>query len=1853
MAIQTFKAYFDTARLALAAYSEFANSRGANGVVDESEVRRQLSERNRDKDFTVGGADEFTRSFEVVDQFTDPSLLFNGFSATVFRHKQTGQLYFVPRGTENSGDYLADGALAIGITARAQIVSMVNYFLRLQAGAGNSAKQIKASSILPSDGVEWDQSRAVQGVGSGLNLNQLVVAGHSLGGYLTTIFGRIFNDKVAAAYTFNAPGAYGGFGLLDNIARLLGGTPRGFLDSSRQTNLVGDYIVSSIPGRHGQNVRIFEESDAHSQKAVADTLALSALFGELDSDIKAADIRDIVRASAPKDSDSLEASLDSLRRLFLGPQLTLTKQPGTGDSDTIRETFYQNTGELRDNPAFRAWAGQVGVLSLVTGPADGWQSSAAGDVAYRYALKELNPFAITGAPGLYDQYNGNGELAMYDPASGQGVLTSEWLRDRAQFLAWKNHKNLNDIADGVAIRRKDNGAESYLYTDKTLKDSLGQDYSIRVVGGSPVQQIDPIRISFAGNSGSALQGGNYADHLYGGKGGDVLAGGDGDDYLEGGAGNDVLGGDGGDDKLIGGSGADTLAGGAGDDNLVGGRGSDVLQGGPGDDVYFIGAADGQDTIVDYEGHNSIVYADANGTRSVFAVAAWGQSGAWVGYLDGGERVDVVRGSNLVASVSDGRQIVIAGYQDGDFGIQLNDAVQPNAITLIFHGDLELQTGSDVDEYGNIRRDPDIPAPNTPDWFRGSEGNDFIAGYGGNDCLYGRSGADHLQGGKGSDRIYGESGDDVIEGQDIAAADGGDSGVDYIAGGEGDDSIFATVASDIPTAIAQANEVGTGNSGGRFWGGPGDDVIIGSGGTERLAGGAGADVLVGGGRNDSIYGDGDLDEIWNLDEDPTADETTDNGDAIYGGAGVDRIWAGLGDDYADGGDGDDAIYGESGADVLFGGAGDDYILAMVEDIAFDVTDDCIDGGDGNDYIFGSYGDNVLLGGAGDDDVGGAGGDDFVDGGPGNDRIQGNDAHGGAGDDVIAGTAGADTLYGDEGNDALAGWNWCWRDPFDMGQDFSPLNYGEDWFYGGAGDDTYLFALGTGSAHIVDDSGFNRIVLRSEDLFSAGSSAAIARDSIRLVYAGGIYTLLYGNSGDSIELGAVISDTSLGVYLNHVVPDAPIEAGLQPDRNLVYRPGEDAYNELLRWSDIGLRQDAAPEGGTLTAVEGISNTLEGNSGSDTIVGASGDDLLRGDAGDDTLDGGDGGDRYVFNPGDGVDVIADSGTQGADTLAFGTGISADALTLGTGSLLIRIGDTGDAIHIDGFDLEDALADGGIEFFEFADGTVLSHAQLVSRGFDLYGTDEDDTTYGTSLVDRFHQSAGDDTLIGGSGDDAYYFDAGSGHDLVVDQDATQGNTDTLVLGSGITPENLSILSSPGMLSLALAGSGDSLDIQWQPQDGYAIERISFADGTVWDGSRLEAQAAPASPADDSAQVPGGSEATAPDGGGAAADNGAATQPADNTVPVVNGGAAPAEAEPTDAGAEAPVASETEPSEPANSPVAEAAPIAAVTEPPAAAAPAEVEVVQVAGDAASPAHTDLTDVGTAAPAQGEVAQADIGEVPPAAAEPPAAIADAVSTDSIGSPESVEQAIAEDALSVAGGRSPSTDDGTSPLPATQPTAVDKRPDSWLATLAAAGTIDAAAALLQPRNNSQQADGFAALAASEQAPAAPGPAAFFAALQPSRPNLQSWLDSWLGPGARANTPARDMSTAASSGEDNQPTSTQDSPPSTMHDADPPHPTGDDTEPPAAGALTPEEIAQSYEYIALWLTANSGLEADIAGEGGAMPERNLFRFMHSSAASASGVASTVAFGQSPGLAAIGGQSLQPLRGISEGCAALALA
>ncbi|MCH5263932.1 MAG: hypothetical protein J1F42_13565, partial [Lachnospiraceae bacterium] len=192
-------------------------------------------------------------------------------------------------------------------------------------------------------------------------------------------------------------------------------------------------------------------------------------------------------------------------------------------------------------------------------------------------------------------------------------------------------------------------------------------------------------------------------------------------------------------------------------------------------------------------------------------------------------------------------------------------------------------------------------------------------------------------------------------------------------------------------------------------------------------------------------------------------------------------------------------------------------------------------------------------------------------------------------------------------------------------------------------------------------------------------------------------------------------------------------------------------------------------------GGSDTLKGNDGNDVLYGEEGDDNLYGEDGEDILIGGTGNDylyggygndTYIFNLGDGADIISEyenSRTEGKeDRIVFGEGISVEDIRMRRegNNLIIEYGD-GDSVTV-----QNAYyyADGRacVEYIEFVDGTRLTQEDIQAAVNVRYGTDGADTitgydsSYYYSADEEFHAGAGDDTVKGGKGNDTIYGEEG-----------------------------------------------------------------------------------------------------------------------------------------------------------------------------------------------------------------------------------------------------------------------------------------------------------------------------------------------------------------------------------------------------------------------------------------------------------------------------------------------------------------
>jgi trimeric autotransporter adhesin len=171
----------------------------------------------------------------------------------------------------------------------------------------------------------------------------------------------------------------------------------------------------------------------------------------------------------------------------------------------------------------------------------------------------------------------------------------------------------------------------------------------------------------------------------------------------------------------------------------------------------------------------------------------------------------------------------------------------------------------------------------------------------------------------------------------------------------------------------------------------------------------------------------------------------------------------------------------------------------------------------------------------------------------------------------------------------------------------------------------------------------------------------------------------------------------------------------------------------------------------------------------------------------------------------------------------------------------------HIFGTENADAVRDtfgegdgwiNGIGGNDVIYGTDRNESLVNSTGDALFvAGGGNDTIYageGNNILDG---GTGDDTLYGGKGNDTYIFRRGSGHDTIIDVDTTQGNVDTIWLGSDLKPEDVVLRRSGDNLVLKIKDTDDTITTKDFFRNGSTlnrIEQIQFMDGTIWTESDI-----------------------------------------------------------------------------------------------------------------------------------------------------------------------------------------------------------------------------------------------------------------------------------------------------------------------------------------------------------------------------------------------------------------------------------
>jgi len=1126
----------------------------------------------------------FTDQFELLNHTKDD--FFTGFSATVFKNKNTQEVIFASRGTNGGLDIV--GADIIGIVGsgvpRGQVTDLYNYVQRLKAPEGGNYNYVK-KSLFRDYWLEFGQASDGAGHPSWFAAKNVNGAGHSLGGNLTAAFGRLFNNYSKDSYTINAGGTAGRLATVfkgiyplkldENSfyqqiggAASYGGNYNSISDmyAADGFNMTTSDLTFTQQGggdRIPVNIEFPGNVASHYSEYIVDSLGVAWSFYKLDHNYDLAKHSALMDAANYLESEHLDTLIDGMYHVT---------------NTAYSEELWDGISGIATN------AISDGRIEVLAGKSPNQifdyynESDATKKSTIHSALKGL-PFGFTGSSASYSDI----DLDDYSESAA---------RDLAGMLATQLNANTNKETFGKVVGL---GHIEYRHVSNII---------INQVAG-----VKEATVRFGAFYEDVMNGSFETDRLYGLKGEDTLSGLGGDDHLEGGSGNDTL---------KGGEGNDTLIGGKGEDTLEGEEGSDILDGGEGNDTYLFTADSGNDKIYNIEDDKSddtgiVKYED----QVVDGSGAKRKSANSSSYYNKDKEIlYMLVDDTLTIQFEDNGQVKsvvnIPKFTNGNLGITLpTDIDSLDDVTTQTHNasaSFEGTCPNTVPEAGQMvwlyswdkvvtdnscsRERLDVAQVITND----TAYSGFILASGEDDRIIGNDQKEYLHGGLGADYIKAGAGDDLINGDLTLFGLGlvlhtplGEIGNDWIEAGIGNDTIYGdTLFTHVPSAGNSAPEYDYGNQAFQdfpaaydaetqndtIFGGAGDDQIFGNLGNDYLLGGLGADVIYGGAHADRIEG-GDGDDfiyadaeilIWMQQGDTNAyenktyfDELKDAGgdDTVFGGAGNDYISSGTGDDTIYGGEGDDHIYADgsvneveekidaeeeaqyNGKDLVYGGDGVDNIWGfgnddilhgdMGNDLIWGDHEDLADSNHGDDIIYGGAGDDQLVGHAGNDKLYGDDGVDLISGGKGNDHLEGgkgdDELQGKEGNDYLIGGKDIDTLFGDEGDDFLDG--GAGEDELIGGEGNDILVGGSelDYLWGGAGNDQ--LAGGSGDDVIQGDEGDDTIAGgRGSDTLRGGAG----NDSYIANTGDGESKIDDGSGSNQIVFGAGVTFGSVNTVIN---------------------------------------------------------------------------------------------------------------------------------------------------------------------------------------------------------------------------------------------------------------------------------------------------------------------------------------------------------------------------------------------------------------------------------------------------------------------------------------------------------------------------------------------------------------------------------------------------------------------------------------------------------------------------------------------------------------------------------------------------
>jgi len=447
--------------------------------------------------------------------------------------------------------------------------------------------------------------------------------------------------------------------------------------------------------------------------------------------------------------------------------------------------------------------------------------------------------------------------------------------------------------------------------------------------------------------------------------------------------------------------------------------------------------------------------------------------------------------------------------------------------------------------------------------------------------------------------------------------------------------------------------------------------------------------------------------------------------------------------------------------------------------------------------------------------------------------------GTGDDTIIGGAGTESLVAGSGIDTLI------------------TGVGNTTMRGGSGSDFFVFNPGAGVATIIEpgNSPVNKSdTLEINDTLSDVTFTKSGNDLlVKLNSTGDVLTVKGEFSNDQQDTVQTFTFSDGNVLALSDIQASYLTLSVPQGRSIFVAPDQ---NLIIQGNN----------GGTIYTNDG-SDTVYGG-GNSTIVLGAGQDVIDAGAGVSSISGGSGDDTFLFNQGDGQQTISING--GNDSISFGSGITASELSFtaqGT-NLIITINDgSNDQIVVQGQLSADPTR--VIQSVGFADGTQLTWAQIQQQ-FEIAGTAPGDTIDDSTSVandviagaggnetillgsgsDTVVAGAGSTTITAGQGADTYVFAKGDGTLTIDESNTTSGNaSDTLALGAGIAPSDVSFSTNGANLILSINGTTDQVILSGalNSSNQKQVSTISFADGETLTLAQAIASVAASSTSDGS----------------------------------------------------------------------------------------------------------------------------------------------------------------------------------------------------------------------------------------------------------------------------------------------------------------------------------------------------------------------------------------------------------------------